>query len=563
MAKYQITAPDGTKYQITAPDSAPQADVLAYAQSQHVGPNSAPAASPAPQQPSLDQNIQGSSVGRFLHGAMEPVMGGIQSIAHLVGSLPGADQSSISSLDQGLQQGEKAYQDNRAATGSSGTDIARLLGNLASPVNFVVPEAAGVARMGMLGRAGASALGGAALGAAQPVLDNSQSYASQKSTQAGLGALGGVLAPAIGSAVGKVVSPANLSPHVRALLGEGLPLTIGQTLGGGVKALEDKLTSIPLLGGIVRTAQGRATQALNRTAINRALAPIGQTLPGSIPVGRAAIDHVATKLGDAYDKVLPQLNLTADHQFIGDVRQAISDAKQTLPDPQYERFKTIVQNQILGKADQANAYNGETLQGIHSELGRISGGLGSDPSFDQRELGDAVNSIHTAFRDAISRQNPNHAPQLKAIDQGYANFARLRKAAGGIGAKDGVFSAPQLSSAVRAEDKSVAKGAYARGNALMQDLSDPATAVLPSSVPDSGTTGRGMVGALLLDGAAHISPMAAIPALAGTAIYSRPGQAILRGLASRGGSPALGAAARRAGLFGSGPLAAYLADQSK
>lgn len=35
MAKYNITAPDGTKYQVTAPDDATQDQVLAYAQSQH------------------------------------------------------------------------------------------------------------------------------------------------------------------------------------------------------------------------------------------------------------------------------------------------------------------------------------------------------------------------------------------------------------------------------------------------------------------------------------------------------------------------------------------------
>lgn len=40
MATYNVTAPDGTKYQITAPDDATQDQVMAYAQQQHVAPQS-------------------------------------------------------------------------------------------------------------------------------------------------------------------------------------------------------------------------------------------------------------------------------------------------------------------------------------------------------------------------------------------------------------------------------------------------------------------------------------------------------------------------------------------
>jgi hypothetical protein len=190
--------------------------------------------------------------------------------------------------------------------------------------------------------------------------------------------------------------------------------------------------------------------------------------------------------------------------------------------------------------------DGPTLQGIDSEFGRLSAGFRSDQSFDKRELGAAIGKVKTALSDLVMRSNPDKADELKAINSGWANYVRVRNAASRVGARDGVFSAPQLSSAVRASDKSVGKGAYARGQALMQDLSDPASAVLPSSIPDSGTAGR----LLLLEMARH--PVAALPGLFGAALYGRPAQALLRNAATHG-------LAINRGLDGAGLLGAPFA----
>jgi hypothetical protein len=58
----------------------------------------------------------------------------------------------------------------------------------------------------------------------------------------------------------------------------------------------------------------------------------------------------------------------------------------------------------------------------------------------------------------------------------------------------------------------------------MQDLSDAGKAVLPSTVPDSGTAGRMLAAALAGGGAAHfIAPAAVAPLAAGMGLYTRAG----------------------------------------
>jgi len=92
-----------------------------------------------------------------------------------------------------------------------------------------------------------------------------------------------------------------------------------------------------------------------------------------------------------------------------------------------------------------------------------------------------------------------------------------------------VFTPNDLSNAVRQTDTSVRKGRYARGNALMQDLSDPASAVLPQKVPDSGTAGRLAAMSALGLGAESgaLSPYQIAAALGLAAPYTEMGSNVL------------------------------------
>lgn len=380
----------------------------------------------------------------------------------------------------------------------------------------------------LVGSAPLSELGPVRGGAAMGFLLSDKPTAAGVAEDTGLGAAGGKLGDLASRGLGRLLS-VSASPQVKQLLSEGVQLTPGQILGGGFKTAEDKLTSVPFAGTSIANAQTRATESFNRAALNRALGPLGQTLPDTVPVGREGVDHVYSAIQDSYDSLIPQMQGVADNQLKSDFNSIGQKAiGQGVKQDVVDRFKNVLQAQVADRTVNGQL-TGQALKDAQSNLGNVGRSLATSQDADSREVGRMVLDAHSAFNDMLTRNNPALAPQLKATNTAFANYARIRKAASYTGAQDGVFTPAQLSRAVQSSDKSAGKGAYARGQALMQDLTDPAKAVLPSKVGDSGTAGR-LMGA---------SPLAlgkgAIAGLPLSLAYSEPGiRGITAALTQRG-----------------------------
>src|SRR5690606_54690 len=87
-------------------------------------------------------------------------------------------------------------------------------------------------------------------------------------------------------------------------------------------------------------------------------------------------------------------------------------------------------------------------------------------------------------------------------------------------------------------DSSLRKRGYAHGDAVMQDLTEAAQKVLPSSVPDSGTGRRLLqIGAL---GTGYLDPTIPFGLLTGASLCTRPLQQALGGLLTGRQGPAAG-----------------------
>jgi hypothetical protein len=344
------------------------------------------------------------------------------------------------------------------------------------------------------GATGIGALTGAATGAATPV-EGGNDFWSDKAQQVGLGALTGGVASPVLRGLGRIISP-QVSSDVQALMSRGVTPTPGQILGGGFARTEEKLTSVPFLGDMIKNAQQRGVQQFNAAAYNEALAPIGEKFSGK--VGQEGIEQVANKIGAAYNEVLPKMQFKIDPQFHADVMN-LSSMAQGLPETQQKTFLNLLKTQIFNKVGPQGNMDGQALKGVQSELARVSKGYLGDPSFDNRQLGAAVSALRDAVDGNLVRMNPPElAQKLSNANQAWANFARIRAAGASQGAmnNEGVFTAGQLQNAVRSADKSAGKGATATGNALMQDLSGAGQRVLGSKYPDSGTTGRGLMSLL-------------------------------------------------------------------
>jgi hypothetical protein len=443
----------------------------------------------------------------------------------LVGKLPEGG------VDQQVREQEKAYQAQRAAAGESGFDGYRTIGNVISPANLGVGRAVGALGTAatLPARVAQGAASGGIFGALTPVAEGD--FKTEKLKQIGIGTGTGAILPLALAGAARVIKP-NTRADVELLMKEGVTPTPGQILGGRWQTTEDKLTSLPIVGDAISSSRKQSLDEFNRAAYARALKTTGGTLPDE--VGRAGVAAVRKQLGDKYDALLPTMGFQADQQFAQELGNLQTMAKSLAP-TEAKKFASIM-NEHLSKLSPNGGMQGETFKTVESALGEDIKRFAKSPDAYQQELADALREAQRVFRTGLERSNPVQAGELGKINAGYAAYARIRDAASRQGAAEGKFTPAQLAAAVRAGDKSVGKGAYAQGTAMMQDLSDAGKNVLASQYPDSGTVGRLLTGAgaggaayLLNPGLLTGAGAAALPYLPGgrqlmaTLLARRPG----------------------------------------
>lgn len=490
-------------------------------------------ASQAPKQQAQPKKAPLTRMDRVIRGAIDPIEGGAQLLTN---ALPDSVVQSGNKLnnwlaDQGLpvaripeggmnelvRQNEAEYQSRRD---DSGFDGYRLLGNILSPANAALARIPAAASFG--GRVASGVGAGAASAAMNPVTQGGD-YWGQKQDQVALGAITGGLVPAATGALARIARPnASIDPNVAMLRNAGVRPTIGQTLGGRWNALEEKAQSIPVIGDMISNQRGRSLREFNQAAINRATAPIGETVEG---VGQGAVQQAGNAVSQVYDDALNRAGaFVQDRQFAQEVGQ-LRRMTQGMTPPMRERFNRVYQDLIASRTSQAGGMTSRTFKDVDSELGQLAGRYGRSQMASEQDLGDALAELQASVRRQMVRARPDVASDLANADAGWANLVRIEGAAKAAKNNEGVFTPAQLNQAVQAADQSVRKRATARGTALMQDLGNAGQAVLGNRVPNSGTTDRALVagGATLLGGAA-INPLIPAGILGGAAAYTEPVQ---------------------------------------
>jgi hypothetical protein len=486
--------------------------------------------------PTLMDAAKNSPAGGFVRGLIDIPDAGAQLLTRgLEAVAPAGSKFEAWAADQRRQveainrEREDIYRKEWRQGEDVGMDAGRVAGNVVGslPTSIFLPGATALKLAPRLANATAAGATGGALTPVTPEENATEGFWSTKGKQVGMGAgIGAALAPITG-ALSRFISPkASTEPNVQKLLKEGVTLTPGQAGGGIVKKTEDALASVPVVGDLIGSAQRRSIEGLNKAALNRALAPIGQKLPGNINIGRDGVAHVQQSIGDAYEALLPRLRIQTDDAFLRDVGELHTMA-QSLEPNMAKKFGETLKTKVMDKLAPAGSMDGHTMKAMESDLGQLATKFRTSASASEREFGDAVQELQAKVRDLVTRSNPEQAAELQKINRAYANLAVVERAAGGAGATGGVFSAPQLSSAVKASDRSVRDRRFAAGQATMQDLSDAGREVLPSSVPDSGTARRLLTGLGLLGGGAMVDPLSAAGVGALSSLYTRPGMAAL------------------------------------
>lgn len=248
------------------------------------------------------EQLGGSVAGRAVQGVLDPLLG----IGQLASKAMGND-----TVSQRMQQNELRYQQARKESGAEGIDLARLAGNVASPVNYVVPTAG----VGSLARSAAT---GASLAATQPVYGTD--YWTEKGIQASVGAVLGPLAEYGVKFSGKVLdkmkglTEAGQMQYLQDLLNK----TVGTERDNVIKALStvkpivpgsrptaaEALADIPEAAGIaalqkeVGKSGTSGTMMLRREAENEAARQAQLGVVAGTPEQQAAIEAARTATGE-------------------------------------------------------------------------------------------------------------------------------------------------------------------------------------------------------------------------------------------------------------------------
>ena len=461
----------------------------------------------------------------LMMGAADPIHGGAQALTHAlpesfvgdvnagvdylqnipvpkgVSTFKGPPTATASDIDAQVQEREKSYQQKRGP--NAGFDWGRTAGNVAT----TVPMAMAIPGGGIT----SAAASGALVGATQPVTEGD--FATQKAWQTGTGAAGGAAGGAVVKGISRGLFP---RPEVAQLTKEGVRPTIGQIAGQPFKALEEKASSIPLLGDIIASAHRGTIREFNKAVYNRALAPINQKFTGT--AGTDGMKEVGRRLGTAYDQLLPKMTFQADEAFASNIKQLVDRAASgELAAPQFARFKTLLANKVFQRMKAGGTMEGKDMKLAHSELSRLANTFRGASDGDQRLLGSFIDDTLAAMRSTVARSNPTKAAELKAIDEGWSVFAKMRAASGMKGAHGGVFTPDQLQSSMRAADKSIGKTNFRSGD--LGKMVEGATQTLGRTYPDSGTAGRIGIGAASLGGLGAVNPGVAAGVAASAAPY--------------------------------------------
>ena len=460
---------------IELPEGMPEQEIIAIARKIH---------EQHAQEQAAAAEAQPGRMERFMHGAMDPVIGGVQLVERA--GLSPTRFGSPQGAGEYARQREEDYQAQRGP--DAGFDGARLAGNVASglPLGMGIPQGATLgARMGI----GAGL--GAAGGAMQPAL--SEDFWGEKGMQAGIGAAAGGATPVVSGGAARIINPkASKSPDVALLRKEGVRPTAAQVAGGTAKTVEEQLRSVPLLGHAITHQQGRALREFNTAAINRAVAPVGGKVNA---FGQSGVDQAHRVLDQAYDAARARLQgpvLVTSNMRAG--MDGLRQQADLLTDPMRDRFIRELDRGI-GARMQAMSISPDDYKVVDSTLGRLARSYGKSQDPTQRELSQLFAGLRTTLREGLEAQNPDAAALFRQADAGWANLRVVEDAANRAANNAGVFTPGQLTMSVRAADDSVSRSATARGGARMQDLAGAGQNVLGNKYPDSGTAMRSMLGA--------------------------------------------------------------------
>ncbi len=459
-----------------------------------------------PSVPDEERGILGEMVGGVQHGFDRATMGikqllpkSIQNLGDKAGAALGMAPMDQERLDRG-----KRFIDKTSAASNVGQ------------LGFDV----GVGLMG----AGATKLG--------PLADlSTQALIGATTTPGDMGErAGGAIAGTVGAAGGRLLTRAlggplkpAITPEANIMMENGIPLTPGEMVSGqhagglarAMKSLEDKSTSIPIIGDIVQAAKRRSSREYNKVEINAALAPLNAKISLA---GKDALARANEIVDNTYEAIKPEIIVQPSiaRPTIAKALANIHKNHELFDAGHAQKLNRILAIKIEPLIAGNKAIDGEVAKEIDARLGALA----REQTGGNKPLATAIYDIQEAWRNSMVGLTKHSTKQLADANTAFKNLRALNAA--GEKNAEGVFSPKNLIDA----SKQVKGG--------KQELAQVARQVMPDTVPDSGTAGRsalGLAAKALITGTAA-QTVGGLPAVLGAtaatgAAYSRPGLSYL------------------------------------
>lgn len=539
MPTYRVTGPDGHTYQVTAPEGATQDQVLA-----RVRQNASPKGARGGAVSGADAVVRGAADMASLGLADKIAAAGnailpldrlsgrnVESVWDNGGDFTSAFRKNLS-REQAIDRADQRENPNLRLAG-------QVVGGVVGPVpgrGLIAKAASKLPRGAQMARiVGESAAQSGAYGLGKGDSTSVGERLRNAGSDAALGAAGGALGAGLVRGGARLISPV-VDKNVRTLAKAGVVMTPGQRGGRLARFVEQASESIPVIREPIKAAKARGVEQFNRAFINEAMAPIGTQLPKGVNSGRAAIEFAQQAEGEAFDKALAKINAPADDILAGEL-EAIAQRASDMPPDLASSFTYMMKNEIAPLLSGKQQIDGKTLQKVNRLLqSRISGLRKNDDGL-KGILADNLDEVRQSVLSLAQRHSGEGASDFLKANEASARLQRVYDAASRPSSVEGMFTPSTAASAVARKGYGTNARNLARGEARMQSLADAAKAVLPDTLPNSGTADRAAwitgLGAVGSGGAAAINPALAAPGL-GLLNYVPGLDAIMQKAALRG-----------------------------
>lgn len=329
---------------------------------------------------------------------------------------------------------------------------------------------------------------------------------------AGMGYAGGKGGELLGRGIG-TVAQGSKDIVVQGLRQRGVPLTLGEILGGKAGAVEARLSKLPIVGPAISARLGEGEAGFNRAAFEETLGGLGEKYRdfGGAPGARGLV-KARQNVSRVFKDALKDVTLTQDDVFQRNVADAWTQLGE-LPDVGPKVLKSL--NDQLGELlKPGRNLTGEEVQVALRKLNRIGSSYKNNELYES-SIAPRLRTVEDEIRGVVERQAPDVLPQYDAARDAWRKVSVLGEAVkkatrGEAGAERGLFTPEELQAAGMANaEKFTGKGSSVTRGYPFQELSEAGIDVL---------TPRGK------GGSPYTLPLTTAGLVGGASYLAQPGQ---------------------------------------